>query len=82
MVRIADLSNDRPSVHLWVRGVFLLDDGHRITRTVRSEVEIASDDQERKAILTYELIEELGHAGHAFPEGRGVLVELLGVATG
>lgn len=82
MPRIADLSNDQPSVTLWVRGVFLLTNGRRVTRTVRSEISIAADDEERKAVLAYELIEELEHAGHDFTEGHGALVELLGIATG
>jgi hypothetical protein len=82
MTRIADLSNDQPSVTLWVRGVFRLDTGRMITRTVRAAAAITADDEERKAVLAYELIEELEHAGHDFPEGRAVLVELLGVATG
>lgn len=82
MAWIADLANDRPSVTLWVRGVFVLPDGKRLTRTVRSDVAIAPDDGERKAVLAYEMIEELQHAGHDFPEGRAVLVELLGVASG
>ncbi len=81
-MRIADLSNDHPSVTLWVRGVFVLPAGKRLTRTVRSDVAIAADDEERKAVLAYEMIEELQHAGHDFPEGRALLVELLGVATG
>jgi len=82
MIRIADLSNDQPSVTLWVRGVFRLGTGRLITRTVRAAAAMAADDEERKAVLAYELIEELEHAGHDFPEGRAVLVELLGVATG
>ncbi len=82
MMRIADLSNDHPSVTLWVRGVFRLADGRRLTRTVRAAAAIAADNEERKAVLAYELVEELEHAGHHFPEGHAVLVELLGVATG
>lgn len=82
MPSIADLANDQPTARLWIRGTFLLADGRRITRTVRSHVAIAADDDERKAVLAYELIEELEHAGHGFPEGRGLLVELLGVASG
>jgi hypothetical protein len=82
MARIADLSNDNPTVTLWVRGVFVLPDGKRLTRTVRSDVRLAVNDEERTAVLAYELIEKLEHAGHDFPEGRAVLVELLGVATG
>jgi len=49
---------------------------------VRAAATIAADDEERKAMLAYELVEELEHAGHHFPEGHAVLVELLGVATG
>ncbi len=83
MTWITDLANDdRPSVSLWIRGVFLFADGRRITRTVRAAAVIAADDEERKAVLAYELVEELEHAGHAFPEGHALLVELLGVATG
>ncbi len=82
MMRIADLSNDHPSVTLWVRGIFRLADGRLMTRTVRAAAAIAADDAERKAVLAYELVEELQHAGHNFPEGHAVLVELLGVATG
>ncbi len=82
MARIADLSNDHPSTALWVRGVFRLPSGRMMTRTVRAAAAIAADDEERKAVLAYDLIEELTHAGHDFPEGRALLVELLGVATG
>ncbi|MCA1667799.1 MAG: hypothetical protein LC793_10505 [Thermomicrobia bacterium] len=49
---------------------------------MRAAATIAADDDERKAVLAYELIEELKHAGHDFPEGNAVLVEVLGVATG
>ena len=82
MATIAALANDRPSVTLWVRGVFRLPDGRGITRTVRWDGEIAADDDERKAVLAYELIETLEHGGHTFREGHAMLVELLGVATG
>ncbi|MCA1693921.1 MAG: hypothetical protein LC749_03860 [Actinobacteria bacterium] len=80
MMRIADLSDDHPSVTLWMRGVFRLADGRRITRTVCAAATIAADDEERKAVLAYKLVEEIEHAGHHFPEGHAVLVELLGTA--
>ncbi len=82
MQNIAHLGNDRPVTTLWVRGIFALADGRRITRTVRWDGEIAADDDERKAVVAYELIETLEHAGHDFREGHAVMVELLGVATG
>jgi len=87
MARIAELSNDHPSVALWVRGIFRLPNGCLMTRTVRAAVAIAPADEERKAVLAYELIEELQHAGHDFPEGHALLVgcplgSMLGVATG
>ncbi len=58
-----------------------------MTRTVRAAATIAVDDEERKAVLAYELVEEFEHAGHDFPEGHAVLVGcpsggMLGVATG
>ena len=81
MAWIAELSNDHPAVALWVRGIFRLPNGRLMTRTVRAAA-IAADDEERKAVLAYELIEELQHAGHDVPEGHALLVELLGVATG
>ncbi len=82
MQNIARLGNDRPSSTLWVRGVFRLESGREITRTVRWDGEVAADDEERKAVLAYELIETLEHGGHDFREGHVMLVELLGVATG
>ncbi len=87
MIGIANLSNDHPSVSLWVRGVFRLANGRLMTRTVRAAAMIAADDEERKAGLAYELTEELEHAGHDFPEGHAMLVGcplggMLGVATG
>ncbi len=60
----------RPTVTLSVRGVFRLANGRMLTRTVRAAATIAADDEERKAMLAYELIEELEHAGHDFPEGH------------
>ncbi len=82
MQTVAHLGNDRPATTLWVRGIFALADGRRITRTVRWDGAIDPDDEERKAVLAYELIETLEHGGHDFREGHAMLVELLGVATG
>ncbi|MDQ6832444.1 MAG: hypothetical protein M3008_03505 [Chloroflexota bacterium] len=82
MQTIARLGNDRPSSTLWVRGVFRLESGREITRTVRWDGAIDPDDEERKAVLAYELIETLEHGGHDFREGHAMPVELLGVATG
>ncbi|MEP6871826.1 MAG: hypothetical protein ABI939_08260 [Anaerolineaceae bacterium] len=82
MQTVARLANDHPATTLWVRGIFALADGRRITRTVRWDGEVAADDEERKAVLAYELIETLEHGGHDVREGHAVLVELLGVATG
>ncbi len=82
MQNIAHLGNDRPATTLWVRSIFALADGRRITRTVRWDGAIAPDDEEGKAVLAYELIETLEQGGHDFREGHAVLVELLGVATG
>ncbi len=82
MQTIAHLGNDRPAATLWVRGIFALADGRRITRTVRWDGAITPDDEEGKAVVAYELIETLEQGGHTFREGHGVLVELLGVATG
>ncbi len=65
-----------------MRGVFRLPDGRCITRTVRRDGDVAADDEERKAVLAYELIETLEHGGHDFREGHAMLVESLGVATG
>ncbi len=81
MRTIAHLGNDRPTTTLWVRGIFALADGRRITRTVRWDGAIAPDD-EGKAAVAHELIETLEQGGHDFREGHGVMVELLGVATG
>ncbi len=82
MRNIVHLGNDRPSTTLWVRGIFALMDGRRITRSVRWDGDLAPDDEERKAVLAYELIETLEHGGYDFREGHAMLVELLGVATG
>ncbi len=82
MQNIDYLGNDRPAATLWVRGIFALADGRRITRTVRWDGAITPNDEEGKAVAAYELIETLEHGGHTFREGHGVMVELLGVATG
>ncbi len=63
------------------RAVFVLPDGKRLTRTVRSDVLLEANDEERKAVLAYEMIEEFENVGHDFPEGRALLVELLGART-
>jgi hypothetical protein len=77
-------SSEERTIADWVRGIFQLSDGRRITRTIRREVVIHPDDAtgERLAIATTELQDELRHAGHGFPEGYGVLVEILGTAHG
>ena len=82
MQTIAHHGNDQPTTTLWVRGVFALADGRRITRTVRWDGALAPDDDEGKAVVAYQLIETLEQGGHTFPEGHGVMVALLGVATG
>ncbi len=65
-------------IRIVVRGVWLLDDGRRITRTVHRFVLADPKDEERVAIIYGELIEEINAIGHEFPEGHADLVEVLG----
>lgn len=72
------------SINVWARGVFQLASGRQMTRTVRKQVTLDPEDvtRERIAIALAELVDELRGVGHEFPEGHGVLVELLGTAHG
>lgn len=69
-----------PSFRLIVRDVFRFPDGRSRTRTVARPILGDPHDAERVAIAYQELLEELT-TGHPFPEGIGVLIELLGAAT-
>lgn len=78
------MNREPMSVNIWARGVYELPGGRWITRTVRQQVILDPEDatQERIAIALLELVDKLRAAGHDFPEGHGVLVELLGTAHG
>lgn len=73
--------DDPPRIRVWLRGRWALDDGREITRTAKREVAGEPDDAERRAIVLREFLEEVREIGYDFPEGRGVLVEVLGTMT-
>ena len=70
--------NEPRAARIWIRGVFRLDSGRTITRTVRRDYTLFPGDDERPALVYHELIEEVTTAGWDFPEGHGTLVEILG----
>jgi hypothetical protein len=63
------------------RATWRLASGREITRTVKREVEGDPTDEERRAIVLREFLEELQERGNAFPEGHGALLEVLGAMT-
>lgn len=65
-----------------MRAIWRLPDGHCITRTVRLEVPGDPEDEERALVVLHELLEELRAAGYEFPEGHGILEQVLGATTG
>jgi hypothetical protein len=66
---------------LWVRGVFRLDDGQEITRTIRSQTDATREESSLDAAIAH-LIATLTSTGYGFTEGHGVLIELLGTTSG
>ncbi len=75
------MSDEPPAVPFWVRGVFRLDDGREITRTIRSGV-VAVPGALSVEHAMGRLVAVLRDAGHDFPEGHGVLAELFGTIRG
>jgi hypothetical protein len=77
-------SFDHPpsTFRVWVRGIWQLPGGRRITRTVSREIVCEPGDEERILIAFDALVEELRAEGHLVPQGRGQLVEVLGTAHG
>jgi hypothetical protein len=63
---------------VWIRGIFLLDNGTTITRTVRRDFVIQPGDDERPALVFHAFLAEIETAGWDFPEGHGTLAQLLG----
>ncbi len=82
MVERRFLADDEARIRCWVRAIWRLPDGHRITRTVRREVPGDPEDEERALVVLHELLEELRAAGYEFPEGHGMLEQVLGATTG
>lgn len=73
--------DDTPRIRVWIRAVWRLPDGREITRTVKRDVAGDPKDDEHRAILFHELLEELRAVGCDFPEGHGALIEILGTMT-
>jgi hypothetical protein len=78
--------DDPPRIRVWIRAGALwaawrLVSDREITRTVKREVAGDPKDEERRAIVLRELLEELQDVGYAFPEGHGALVAVLGAMT-
>jgi hypothetical protein len=73
--------DDPPRIRVWIRATWRLANGREITRTVKREVVGDPRDEERRAIVLRELLEEVQDAGYALPEGHGALVTVLGAMT-
>jgi hypothetical protein len=58
----------------WIRGVFRFGNGHESTRTVAGQ---AMSNRRNANIVTF--VDYLREEGWLFPEGRAVMVELLGI---
>jgi hypothetical protein len=74
----APFSTEPREARIWIRGIFRLDSGQTITRTIRRDFTLHPGDDERPALVDHELVEEVTTAGWDFPEGHGTLVEILG----
>jgi hypothetical protein len=73
--------DDAPHIRTWIRARWQFADGRLMTRTVKRAIAGDPEDTERRAVALYELLAELPAIGHDFPEGHGVLIEVLGTIT-